>query len=194
MFINKSLHILNYCLLKNNAIMQFRKLVGLTLILFLAMSTNIFAQKKKSQIPRMETKVQINGVADLEIKYGAPSVNNRKVWGNLVAYDKVWETGANAASTFEVNKDVLIEGYRLQAGKYSLFTIPRANGNWTIIFNKEANQWGAYSYDRNEDALQVNVKAKAANMTEMMKITASSGGKVTIMWEKLKVSFKVSTN
>lgn len=173
--------------------MQLKRLFGIALILLLATSTSIFAQKKKPKSPAMETKTQINGV-DVTINYGAPSVRERKIWGTtIVKYDQVWRTGANSASTFEVNKDVRIEGQKLPAGKYGFFTIPRANGNWTIIFNSVPDQWGAYNYDESKDVLRVEVKAKASEMTEMMKIDAVSDGTISILWEKIAVPFKVST-
>lgn len=173
--------------------MKLKRLFGLTLVVLLIASTNIFAQKDKSKrkSPAMEATAQINGV-DVTINYGAPSVNDRKVWGKLVPYNKVWRTGANEATTFEVSKDVMIEGRKLPKGKYGLFTIPQENGTWTIIFNSVADQWGAYDYNDSKDILRVDVKSKSSDMTEMFTIDIDNDGTVQLMWDKAAIPFKVS--
>src|SRR6478609_2476101 len=72
------------------------------------------------------------GNANIEINYSSPSVKGRPIWGALVPYGKVWRAGANEATTFQVDKDVKVEGKTLPAGKYALFTIPTEK-EWTII-------------------------------------------------------------
>ncbi|RMG72406.1 MAG: DUF2911 domain-containing protein, partial [Bacteroidetes bacterium] len=96
------------------------------------------------------------GTAEITINYGSPAAKGRTLWGDLVPYGAVWRTGANEATTFTVSQDVTIEGQTLPAGTYSLFTIP-GESDWTIIFNKTAEQWGAYEYDEAADALRVKV-------------------------------------
>jgi hypothetical protein len=132
------------------------------------------------------------GATTVTIDYSRPSVKGRKVFGGeLVPYNAVWRTGANEATTFTVDKDVKIEGQALPAGKYALFTIPGAT-EWTIIFNKTANQWGAFKYDQKQDALRVKVKAKkTAAPVEQFTITADKSGKVSLMWENSQADFMV---
>lgn len=130
------------------------------------------------------------GEATVTINYGAPSVKGRKVWGELVPFGKVWRTGANDATTFEVDADVKIEGQPLAKGKYSLFTIPEEK-EWTIIFNKNPKQWGSYSYKQEEDVLRVKVKpGTSASFNEKLSFEVT-GNKVYIRWENAEVSFKV---
>ncbi|QZK90389.1 Protein of unknown function (DUF2911) [Flavobacterium tiangeerense] len=95
--------------------------------------------------------------ATITVDYGSPSVNGRKIWGELVPFDKIWRAGANDATTFETDKDLTVEGSKLPAGKYSFFIIPNGN-ECTIIFNKVAKQWGAYKYKQEDDQLRVVVK------------------------------------
>ncbi|MCB1037473.1 MAG: DUF2911 domain-containing protein, partial [Acidobacteria bacterium] len=95
----------------------------------------------------------IDGV-EVTLEYGRPNVNGREIWGALVPYGKVWRTGADEATTVTFSADVTVQGQALPAGTYALFTIPE-EGEWTIIFNKTANQWGAFSYDATQDALHV---------------------------------------
>jgi hypothetical protein len=127
---------------------------------------------------------------DIVIEYGRPKVNDREIWGGLVPYDKVWRTGADEATTISFGKDVLIEGQKLAAGKYGLFTIP-GKEKWTIIFNKVPEQWGAFKYDESQDALRVEVKPETNEMVEEMTFTISPPN-VVLEWEKLKIPFKVA--
>ena len=92
---------------------------------------------------------------------------------------------------FEVSKDVQVEDKALPAGKYGLFTI--MNGDeWTIIFSKTWNQWGAFSYKEADDALRVKVKAeKAKTFAEKLTYTIDKSGKVSLMWGDKQVEFKV---
>lgn len=130
------------------------------------------------------------GSATITIDYSAPSVKGRKVFGELVPYGKVWRTGANEATVFEVDADVKIEGQALPKGKYGFFAIPNET-EWILIFNKTWNQWGSFRYKQEDDALRVKVKpGKTAAMTEKLVYTISNGV-VTIAWENTEASFKV---
>ena len=105
---------------------------------------------------------------------------------------KVWRAGANEATVFATDKDVKIEGKSLPAGKYGLFTVNNGN-EWTIIFNKTANQWGAFSYKEADDILRVKVKPmKAAKFAEKMTFSVDKKGVVTLLWGDTKVDFTVS--
>lgn len=161
--------------------------------IFLISGFEGFAQQDKTKRPSPPdtVKQQINDV-NLEIAYSRPSIKGRQIWGTLVPYDKVWRTGANEATTFTTNKDVKVEGQVLPAGRYALFTIP-GEKEWTIIFNKTADQMGAYNYDSNQDVLRVKAKpSESKEFTEQFTIRSSADGVVSILWEKLKVDFKVS--
>lgn len=134
-------------------------------ILFLLLSPFInLAQEKKVASPAETSSGKIGG-ATITINYGSPSVRDRKIWGELVPYDKVWRAGANDATTFETSQKITVEGKDLPAGKYTLFVIPEKEGA-TVIFNKVEKQWGAYEYDEKKDILRVKVKT----MTEKAKI------------------------
>lgn len=176
------------------------KSLSFTRFLFAAilMFSLTFTAEAQSGKPKSPPVAATHTIGDLKIdvNYNAPSVRGRSVWGKLVPYGKVWRTGANSATTFEVNQDVLINGEKLAAGKYALFTIPSAD-EWTIIFNKEANQWGAYSYDKGQDALRITTKTGATQeMVEQMTFEVGDNdeniGVVSFMWENLKTSFSVS--
>ena len=154
-------------------------------------SLTAMSQEDKSKRPSPPATLTAKaGDANIVIDYSQPSVKGRSIEKELAPYGKVWRTGANEATTFSVDKDVKIEGKDLKAGKYALFTIP-GQDEWTIIFNKQPNQWGAFKYDQAQDALRVNVKpTKAPAFTERMTF-AFNEGKVGLMWGDTKVDFAV---
>jgi len=148
-------------------------------------------QRVNKQSPVAEVKGSTASGTTIYIRYNQPSVRGRTIGKDLEPLPgKVWRTGADSATAFEINKDVKIEGKALSAGRYALFTI--ANGDdWTIIFNKDVYKWGT-EYNKAEDALRVNVKAgKAKAFVEKFTITVSKAGKVDLLWGDYDVSFKV---
>lgn len=149
--------------------------------------------KSKRPSPPAQAKETISGGAVVTIDYSQPSVKGRTIGKNLEPMPgQVWRTGANEATTFEVSKPVKVEGKDLPAGKFSLFTIANDN-EWTIIFNKTANQWGAFSYKEADDVLRVKVKPqKAGQFAEKMTFSVDKNGTVTLLWGDTKVDFKVS--
>ncbi len=161
--------------------------------LLLAISIIGFSYTADAQKPKSPPQTLTHTLGDLtiNINYNAPSVKGRTIWGGLESYDEVWRTGANGATTFEINKATEINGQPLAAGKYALFTIP-SKDSWTFIFNKESDQWGAYNYNQKEDALRIVVSPNYdADFTEQMTFEANDDGEVSLMWEKLKASFTV---
>jgi len=169
------------------------------LSLFVALLTTIGAsaqdqkedKSKRPSPPALAKETTSSGVT-ITIDYSQPSLKGRTVGKEVAPYDgKVWRTGANEATTFEVSKDVKVEGKPLAAGKYSLHSIPAEN-QWIIIFNKTANQWGSYEYKEADDALRVTVKpVKASASTEKMTFTINKAGKVTLLWGNVSVPFTV---
>jgi len=130
------------------------------------------------------------GASTVKIVYCQPSAKGRKIMGGLVPYGEVWRTGANEATTIEIDKPVKIEGKDLAPGKYSLFTIPGEN-EWTIIINKDAKQWGAYKYKTEDDVLRVAVKpGKTTGPVETFNIAVGTD-EVQLKWENTVVAFKV---
>jgi hypothetical protein len=113
----------------------------------------------------------------------------------MVPYGHIWRAGANEATKFTVTDDVLVNGQPLKAGSYSLHMIP-GKDEWTVVFNKTADQWGSYSYDAKQDALRVKTKPEwAAESQEVLgyQIPAATANtaRVVLRWEKIAVPFTV---
>jgi len=163
------------------------------------------------QSPRGRTAAQI-GVTWVTIDYGRPSVRGREVWGKLVPYGMVWRAGANVNTIFEVTTDVTVEGKPLAAGRYGLHVIPFGTskgegsldatvkqGDWVLIFSKDADAWGSFFYDESNDALRVGVTPSTTMMnTEVLTYdfpeVANSSATVELRWEHMALRFKVEVD
>jgi hypothetical protein len=158
------------------------------------------AQSFVLDLPRQSQRAEISqriGITDITISYHRPLVNDRKVWGDLVPYGKVWRAGANENTTITFSDPVTIEGKPLDKGTYGLHMIPNAD-EWTVIFSKNSTSWGAFTYDEKEDALRVTVKPKAADMHNALTYDFDQlqpdSAVVELEWEKVAVPFKVSVD
>jgi hypothetical protein len=166
------------------------------LIAFILFANLSQAQNKKKDL-RISPKagvMQTVGFTEVRIDYSRPGVKKREIWGKLVPYDAVWRAGANEATKITFSTDVTIEGKKLKKGSYSLFAIPGKN-DWIIIFNKVADQWGAFEYNESEDALRVKVKTEKAIWQEWLSYTinkaSDTSAVIRLEWEKIKVPFKL---
>lgn len=157
----------------------------------MTISVNAFAQEtKKPASPPMTATGKVKD-ANITIAYSSPSVKDRKIWGDLVAYDKAWRAGANEATTFETSKDITVQGKKLPAGKYSFFLVPKESGTWTAVFNKEPKQWGAYKYEESKDALRVDVKTKALQTKQEALVYKINSNGFTMDWDKISVPVEI---
>lgn len=134
--------------------------------------------------------------AHIHIDYSSPSVRGRIIFGGLVAYGEIWQSGAHNATWLETNKDLIFDGNLLKAGKYGFFTIPNKE-KWTIIFNKNWEQHGKDEYNEEEDVLRFEVIPKISeDITEQLvyRVQRSSNedGKISLSWEKITISFPFS--
>src|SRR5258706_12497117 len=122
----------------------------------LALATPPLAQPSLPRPSPGATVKQAIGLTDVTVVYSRPGAKGRVIWGTLVPYDKPWRTGANESTTVAFTDDVTVEGKKLAAGTYSLYTIP-GRGEWTWVFNSDAKA-PANEWDPKKDALRVNVK------------------------------------
>jgi len=161
---------------------------------------SVDAQERDNTFPRVSPNATVSqtiGVTEVQIAYSRPSVRGRTIFGELVPFGEPWRTGANEATTFSVSTPVKIQGERLDAGTYAFFTIPGPD-SWTLIFNEEADQWGAFGYDSNQDALRVNVEPESGESQEQMIFTfedvTDTSGRVVLHWSDTRVPFEITVN
>ena len=122
----------------------------------LALVARLNAQPPGS--PHETVKATVGG-ATISIEYGRPYMRGRKIMGSLVPYDRVWRTGADAATTLTTSKALVIGGATVPAGKVTLYTLP-AEAGWKLIINKQTGQWGT-EYDQAQDLARVDLTRKA---------------------------------
>jgi|GEM_PF-53104 len=171
------------------------QVVGLCLVAQLAT-----AQIRLPQPSPGATIVQSVGVTDFTVKYSRPSLRGREIFGNqtpLAPLGQLWRTGANAATTFQTSTDVMVQGQKLAAGTYSVFSIP-ASDDWTLIFNKNTGA-STDAYKQEEDALRVKVRpGSTGERTETFTITFSdltdSTARLNLLWANTKVSADLRTD
>ena len=167
-------------------------LIGLAvLIVILFVAFQVLKSKTKSSSPEVKQTYSV-GASKINLFYCSPSKKGREIFGGIIKYGEVWRTGANEPTTFETDKNLVVDGKKLPAGKYSLWTIPQQD-SWTVIFNKEIPYWGdntdgKAARNAKEDVFQVVVPVeKLMSSQEKLSIDAQNNA-LTIIWDITKVS------
>lgn len=152
--------------------------------LLLVASLASLAQNDRSKRPSPPATVtQKMGETTININYSQPSVKGRTIGVDVEPLPgKVWRAGANEATVFEVDKNIMVEGKLLPKGKYGFFILLKEE-NWTVIFNKTWDQWGAFKYNEAEDVLRATVPdRKVAALSERLTYKVSADGAFNILW------------
>lgn len=148
--------------------------------------------------PPATANVAIDG-KKLSIAYSAPSVRGRKIMGGLVPYGRVWRTGADNATTFQTDADLVLGpetgGLKVPKGTYTIYTLPGPN-EWQLIVNKQTGQWGT-EYNPRQDLGRVKMAvAQPPAPVERFKIELSSAGAkkglLKMTWERTEVSVPIA--
>ena len=152
-------------------------------------------EKKKPASPKQQAMAMI-GNNHIHIEYSSPSVRGRVIWGGLVAYNKVWSTGAHKATSINFPAAVIINDTNIPAGKYGFFTIP-SESNWTVILNKNWDMHLADDYQDSQDIIRFEVTPEKLNEIQEVLVykvesTGDNTGSISIAWEYLKISIEVT--
>ncbi|WP_316747301.1 DUF2911 domain-containing protein [Pedobacter gandavensis] len=170
------------------------------MILALAVSLNTELQAQGIKIPQAssaQTITQSFGLGKVSVSYSRPNLKGRKVFGEMEPFDKVWRTGANSATSITFSDPVKVGGVDLPAGTYGLFTIP-GKTEWTVIFNKDSKQWGAYEYKETEDVLRIKVKPvklkeKVETFTIQFANVYPTTAQLQLSWENTGLNIDLTT-
>jgi tetratricopeptide (TPR) repeat protein len=168
-------------------------------VLIACASQNSYAQTLKvPQLSSSQTITQDLGLGKITLIYSRPNVKGRKIFGAMEPYGTVWRTGANAATIIQFTDDVTIEGNKVPAGEYGLFSIPDKN-EWTVILNKTAHQWGAYTYKQSDDLLRFKVKTvnhadPLETLTMQFNNVDQTKCELELRWENISFSFPIRTD
>jgi len=135
-------------------------------------------------------------LGSIELTYSRPSIKGRKIFGDLVPYNAVWRTGANAATIIKFNEPVEMGGKKIDTGSYALYSIPN-DGSWEIILNKGITNWGSDGYKQTEDVVRFKVntmkmKEAAESFTMQFANIKPESCELQIMWDKTAVAIPIT--
>lgn len=150
-----------------------------------------YAQRPLGQLSVRDTARATFAGAVVWVDYGRPMKRGREIFGNVVPWNTVWRTGANAATQFHSPVDLTVGGATVPAGTYTLWTLPTATG-WKLIVNKQTGQWGTI-YDPQQDLVRVDAKVETLAAPVEQFVIAFASGALTFTWDRTKVSVPVAT-
>ncbi|MBL7747478.1 MAG: DUF2911 domain-containing protein, partial [Chitinophagaceae bacterium] len=156
------------------------------------------AQLKTPAPSPTQTIKQDFGLSTIELSYSRPAMKGRKVFGDLVPFEKVWRTGANSATTITFGEDVKIGATTVKAGKYGLLTIPNKK-DWTIIISKQLDVTSPAAYKQDMDVVRVtaetmSMKDEMESFTMQFADIKSNSCALHIMWEKTAVALPITVD
>jgi Protein of unknown function (DUF2911)/Protein of unknown function (DUF3347) len=162
-----------------------------------------FTMQAQEQLKRKAPKspeaafTQQFGDSEIQVAYARPLARGRKIFGALVPFDSLWRTGASESTTLKLKEEVVIGDKKMGAGKYALFTIPRAD-EWTIILNSDTTLHGIFGYDEKKDLHRFKVKPMKTDRfyetftIEINDINANGEGSLNLIWENTIVKIPLN--
>ncbi|MDB5201318.1 MAG: hypothetical protein JWQ27_727 [Ferruginibacter sp.] len=156
---------------------------------------SLVAQVRMPAPSPTQTIKQDFALGTIELTYSRPIAKGRKIIGDLVPFNKVWRTGANAATIIKFTDVVEIGGKRIDTGRYSLYTVPNAD-TWEIILNKNTGNWGSNGYSETDDVVRVKVpvmknKNYVESFTMQFDAVKPESCELNLVWEKTAVKLPI---
>ena len=166
--------------------------------IFLLVTSLSIAQVHMPAPSTTQTIKQDFGLATIELTYSRPNAKGRSIFGDLVPWNKIWRTGANAATRIVFKDPVEIGGKKIDSGTYVIYTIPNLD-NWEIILNKGINNWGTEGYKDSLDVCRFKaepqkMKDKLETFTMQFADVKAESCALHIMWEKTAIIIPITTN
>jgi hypothetical protein len=167
-------------------------LAGLTVLAAPGFSQEDISQRPS---PPAKTACKFSDGKTITVDYSSPRKRGRKIFGELVPYGEVWRAGANEATTFVTNGDMVVGEKNVHAGRYTLFTLPTEN-KWTLIISKQTGEWGipypGAKYDFARTDMNVSkLRSPLENFTISFDQTGSSCT-MKLDWESTRVSVEIT--
>lgn len=162
-------------------------------------SQPVTAQSIKTPSPSTPQYVKQDfGLSSIELSYSRPGIKGRKIFGDLVPFDKVWRTGANQATTLTFGDAVTIDGTKIAAGKYGLLSIPGAN-EWTLIITHQLDVTSPTAYKPDQDIVRIKVSPhqlpfSVETFTILFADVTSSSCSLQILWDNVIVMLPITTD
>ena len=168
-------------------------------ILFTGFISFAFAQVRMPAASPTQYIKQDFGLSSIELTYSRPGLKGREMIGQVVPWNVLWRTGANAATKIQFNDAVEILGHKVDAGSYAIYTIPQKNGEWTLVLNKGFDNSGVSGYKESEDVFRAAVKAgknasKVETLTMQFSDVKPESCVLNIKWESFALKIPITTN
>jgi hypothetical protein len=173
---------------------------GLPVLLVLAIAgTPLVASAQPVELPTLSPRAKVEqrvGVTDFSIEYSSPAVKGRKIWVDVVPFDKVWRAGANAPTKLTASRDFNFGKVAVKAGSYSIFMIP-GKASWSVHLNSDLAA-GQNNHDPKKDVAKVVVKPIAAPLRERMLFvfdnTTDGGTSLELEWERVRIEVPITVD
>ena len=184
-------------IIQQTKIIQMKKLLSVLAISAFMYSADAQTLRTPAPSPTQTIK-QDFALSSVELSYSRPSVKERKIFGDLVPYGKVWRTGANQATTITFGEEVTFGDKKVPAGKYGFLTIPDA-GEWTVILSKQLDVTGPAAYKQDQDVARVKVKAEEIpySIESFMMVFDNikpSSMDLSMLWDKTLVTIPIKSD
>lgn len=164
---------------------------------FLTIGQVATAQLKLPQASPEAYIRQTIGLTDITVRYHAPGVKGRKIFGSLVPYGQLWRAGANEATLITFSDELFLNNERVPAGTYSFYILPENDSTWNVVLNRDTTLWGLEGYNELNDVAYLQVKPKKADFKETMQFSFSdisiNKGYLNLNWENTQVSLHIET-
>ena len=176
-----------------------RKLLTIASSVVLVLVVAVFvvrAQQDKSKRPSppATAKCELATGKSVTIDYSSPRKKGRAIFTDVVKYGEIWRTGANEATTFVTNADLMVGGTHVPAGSYTLFTVPNKD-KWTLVISKKTGEWGTDYPGEKEDLARIDMKAATGPATENFTISFDKGAKgctLKLAWDTTVASVEIA--
>jgi hypothetical protein len=154
-----------------------------------------FLVSRDSLVPSpLDSSVIVFNDNRISVNYSRPSMRGRKIMGGVVPYGVIWRTGANAATSFVIQTDIIVSGFAIARGSYTLYTLPSSK-QWKLIINKQTGQWGTVYNEKFDLASiplkKVHLKQPVEKFTINLEQTAEKTGVMKLAWEKTQLSVNI---
>lgn len=133
----------------------------------------------------------------ITIEYDRPVARGRdSLFGKVVKLDRIWTPGANWATTIETNRDIQLDGRPVPSGKYSIWMIPRAAGDWTVVLNRSARRWHVERPDSTDDLVRYTVPPRQGPHVEVLTwsfpMVTSEGTTLQFQWGTTVIPLQIT--
>ena len=180
---------------EDSGLRRYTAVSSIALALLAADPSVAEAQRKASELASVSQTV--DGTT-MKIEYSRPVARGRELFGRLVRWNTTWTPGANWATTFEVDKDIEINGNFLPKGKYAIWMIPRESEDWTVIFHRKARAFHVERPKQDDEQLRFTAKPEqGAHMETLMwyfPVVGPDGATLRMHWGTTQVPMQVSVH